>query len=50
MNEAFSVSGAPFCGFGLADPAPKGYGVDPCLLRLLEGQNVPCDFGGQNVL
>ena len=31
MHKRFSVSGAPFCGFGLADPA-QGVGVDPCLL------------------
>ena len=24
MNKGFSVSGAPFFGFGLADPAPEG--------------------------
>ena len=24
MNKGFSVSGAPFFRFGLADPAPKG--------------------------
>ena len=24
INEGFSVSGAPFCGFGLTEPAPKG--------------------------
>ena len=26
------MSGAPFLGFDLAHPAPKGYGVEPCLL------------------
>ena len=28
-NKGFSGSGAPIFGFGLADPAPKGVGVDP---------------------
>ena len=32
--KGFSGSEAPIFGFGLADPAPKGYGVDPCLLKL----------------
>ena len=26
MHKGFSVSGAPFFGFGLADPAPRGRG------------------------
>ena len=30
-NKGFSGSGAPIFGFGLADPAPKGKGVDPHL-------------------
>ena len=39
MHEGFSVSGAPFLGFGLADPAPKHWGGGrPQFAELVNGE------------